>query len=263
MKTARLFVWLTATLLAARYQAPAQAPNAPTAPPPVAPAWSQPGSPTHVQVPPPPDFHRPSENFDAPIGVFQGQSDIGGALVRGSAEYDASTGQYTIHSAGYNVWYTRDEFRYLRSKTSGDISLAADVSFPDPKGFSDRMILLIIRQDLNDDSKEAFVAVHGSGMVQLAQRPEKAASVMATDYRITYRGKPISPKRIGIEKHGDSLTLFVSLEGEPMHQFGPPITLHLDGPFYAGIGFCSHQPVTSDTGVLSNVLFKHSAGKIH
>jgi hypothetical protein len=262
MKAARLTLCLTVTLLAAGYLATAQAPNGPAAPP-VAPDWSQPGSPTHVQVPPPPDFHRPSENFDTPIGMFQGQSDIGAALVPGSAEYDASTGQYTIHSAGYNVWYTRDEFRYLWSKTSGDVSLAADVSFPDPKGFSDRMILLIIRQDLNDDSKEAFVAVHGNAMAQLAQRPDKAASVFATDYRITNRGKPFSPKRIGIEKHGDSLTLFVSMEGEPMHQFGAPITLHLDGPFYAGIGFCSHQPVTSDTGVLSNVLFKHSAGKIH
>lgn len=263
MKTARLSLWLTAMLLASLYLASAQAPNVPTAPPPVAPAWSQPGSPTHRQVPPPPDFHRPSKNFDTKIGMFQGQSDIGGALVPGSAEYDASTKQYTIHSAGYNVWYTRDEFHYLWSKTSGDISLAADVSFPDPNGFSDRMILLIIRQDLDDDSQEAFVAVHGSGMAQLAQRPEKAASVIATDYRITYGGKPISPKRIGIEKHGDSFMLFVSLKGEPMHQFGAPITLHLDGPFYVGIGFCSHQPVTSDTGVLSDVLLKHAAGKIH
>ena len=49
MKTARLSLWLIAMLLAACYLAPAQAPNVPTAPPPVAPAWSQPGSPTHVR----------------------------------------------------------------------------------------------------------------------------------------------------------------------------------------------------------------------
>lgn len=263
MKKARLPLWSSPMLLAVCYLAPAQAPSVPTGPPPVAPAWSEPGSPTHVQVPPPPGFHRPTRNFEVPIGMFEGQSDIGSALVPASAGYDPSTKQYSISSAGYNVWYTRDEFRYLWSKTSGDISLAADVSYPDPKGFHDRMILLIIRQDLDDDSKEAFVAVHGNGMAQLAQRPEKASSVTATDYRITYRGKPISPKRIGIEKHGDSFTLFISLEGEPMHEFGPPISLYFDGPFYVGIGFCSHQPVTSDTGVLSNVLLKHSAGKIH
>jgi hypothetical protein len=125
------------------------------------PAWAYPGSATHVQVAPPADFHRPSRNFDTPIGMFQGQSDIGGALVPGSASYDAATKQYTIHSAGYNVWYTRDEFRYLWKKMSGDVSLAADISYPDATGYGDRKAVLVIRQDLDDDSKEALVALHG------------------------------------------------------------------------------------------------------
>ena len=98
----------------------------------VVPAWAQPGSATHTQIAPPPDFHRPSRNFNTPIGIFEGQSDIGGAARPGSASYDAATKHYTINSAGYNVWYTRDEFRFLWKKMSGDISLAADISFPDP-----------------------------------------------------------------------------------------------------------------------------------
>lgn len=69
-------------------------------------------------------------------------------------------------------------------------------------------------------------------------------------------------KRIGIEKRGDSFALFVSLEGEPMHQFGPPITLHLDAPFYAGIGFCSHVPDKSETAVLSNIVLENTGGKV-
>lgn len=70
-------------------------------------------------------------------------------------------------------------------------------------------------------------------------------------------------KRIGIKKDGDSIAIFLSLEGEPMHQFGPPITLHFDGPFYVGIGFCSHLPDKSDTAVLSNVILENSAGKVN
>src|ERR1035438_10355637 len=118
---------------------------------PAVPDWAQPGSATHKQVAPPPDFHRPSKNFDIPIGIFDGQSDIGSAVVPGSARYDAATKQYTINSAGYNVWYTRDEFRYLWKKMSGDVSLAADISYPDPNGFGDRKAVLVIRQDLEDD----------------------------------------------------------------------------------------------------------------
>lgn len=238
---------------------------------PAAPAWAQPGSATHTQVAPPPDFHRPSKNFVTPIGIFDGQSDIGSAVVPGSASYDAATKQYTITSAGYNVWYTRDEFRYLWKKMSGDVSLAADVSFPDPNGYGDRKAVLVIRQDLDDDSKEAIVALHGGGMIHLASRAQKDVRVKDTEYRIGQRG-PIATnpdhlvdvvaKRIGIEKQGDSFSLFVSVDGEPMHQFGPPITLHLDGPFYVGIGFCSHLPDKSDTAVLSNVVLENAVGKV-
>jgi hypothetical protein len=229
------------------------------------PEWAQPGSATHTQVSPPPDFHRPSKNFDAPIGIFEGQSDVGSAQLPGSATYDAGTQQYSIYSAGYNVWYTRDEFRFLWKKMSGDLSLAADINFPDPNGYGDRKAVLMIRQDLDDDSKEALAALHGAGMIQLAQRAEKNIRVTDTEYRIGGRGRlasnpdhlvDVSAKRIGIEKHGDSFALFVSLDGEAMHQFGPPITLHIEGPFYVGIGFCSHLPDKSDTAVFSNVVLE-------
>jgi hypothetical protein len=239
---------------------------------PAAPAWAYPGSATHTQIAPPADFHRPSRTFVEPIGVFEGQSDIGSAVVPGSASFDAASGAYTIRSAGYNVWYTRDEFRYLWKKMRGDVSLAADISFPDPNGYGDRKAVLIFRQDLEDDSKEAIAALHGLGMIQLGQRPEKGARVKDMEYRIGGRGRPggkspdslvpVFAKRIGIEKRGDSIALFVSLEGEPMHQFGPPITLHFDRPFYVGIGFCSHLPDKSDTAILSNVVLENRAGKV-
>ncbi len=241
--------------------APAQAPD-----------WAQPGSPTHVQVAPPPTFHRPSRNFNLPIGIFQGQSDVGAALVPGSAGFDAATGRYTIHSAGYNVWYTRDEFRYLWKRMSGDVSLAADIDFPDPAGYGDRKAVLMIRQSLDDDSTAAMVALHGAGMVHLAWRPVRDTRVDDLEFRVGGRGRPgasspdslvtIHAKRIGIEKRGDEFSLWVSLEGEPMHQFGPPVKLHLDKPFYVGIGFCSHLPETVDTAVFSHVVLRNAAGQL-
>jgi hypothetical protein len=240
----------------------AQAPSAPAASAPAVPDWAQPGSPTHVQVPPPPDFHRPSRNFDASIGVFQGQSDIGAALVPGSADYDANTKKYTIRSAGYNIWYSRDEFRYLWKKMSGDVSLAADVTFPDTKGYGDRKAVLVIRQSLDDDSREAMIGQHGAGMIHLAWRSDKSAMMKDAEFRFGGTLAGINARRIGIEKRGDSIAIFVSLEGEPMHQFGPPIAIHFDEPFYVGIGFCSHLPTTLDTAVLSDVILANSAGEV-
>src|ERR1700683_2905152 len=207
---------LLITLCIAPHLLRAQAP----APPP----WAQPGSANHVQVAPPADFHRPSKNFDTPIGIFEGQSDIGSALVPGSASYDAATRQYTINSAGYNVSYTRDEFRCLWKKMSGDVSLAADIAFPDAAGYGDRKAVLVIRQSLDDDSKEAVVALHGAGMVHLAQRRERDVRMTDMEFRVGGRGLPggatpdslvtVHAERIGIEKKGDQLALFVSLAGE-------------------------------------------------
>lgn len=273
MKQAFQSLLLSVALFAFSHVLCAQTPTAPTTPTttPAVPAWAQPGSATHTQTAPPPDFHQPSKNFDIPIGIFEGQSDIGSAVVPGSASYDAASKQYTINSAGYNVWYTRDEFRFLWKKMSGDISLAAEIAFPDPNGYGDRKAVLVIRQDLEDDSKEALVALHGLGMIHIAQRPEKNVRIKDIEFRIGSRGPQASnpdhlveimAKRIGIEKLGDSFALYVSLQGEPMHQFGPPITLHIDGPFYVGIGFCSHVPDKSDAAVLSNVILENSAGKI-
>jgi hypothetical protein len=220
------------------------------------PDWALPGSAMHKQVPPPLDFHRPTRTDNKSIGVFKGQSDVGGALVAGSSSYNRTAKQYTISSAGYNIWYTRDEFRYLWKKMSGDVSLAADINFPDTAGYFDRKAVLIIRQNLDDDSKEAMVALHGGGLVHLAWRPEKGESIK--QMRVEKKGA----LRLGLEKRGDSFAIFVSQNGEPIHQYGDPIQLHIDGPFYVGIGFCSHQPVTVDTAILSNVVLENVAGKV-
>ncbi len=227
------------------------------------PDWAQPGSPTHTQVPPPADFHRPTVTIDKPIGIFTGQSDIGGPLVPGSADYDASTRAYIIHSAGYNIWYQRDEFRFLWKKMSGDVSLAAYVTFPDANGYGDRKAILVIRQSLDDDAQEAMVGEHGVGMIHLAYRATRAAQMKDLSYRFGGVLNGVHAKRIGIEKHGDSIAIFISLTGEPMHQFGPPINLHFDEPFYVGIGFCSHLPATVDAGVLTDVSLENAAGQLH
>jgi len=258
------FIFCASTRLAI-VEVSAQSPTAAqTDKTPEVPDWALPGSATHKQYPPPKDFHRAAKTFDTKIGIFDSQSDIGGPLVPGSSSYDPANGRYTVNSAGYNIWYTRDEFRYLWKKMSGDVSLAATVSFPIPQNPpQDRKVVLVIRQDLDDDAKEVMVAEHGTGMVHLAQRPEKNQMVEDMQYRIG--GSMLSgvmPRRIGIEKHGNEVALFMSVTGESMHQFGPSMEIHFDGPFYVGIGFCSHLPVAVDTGVFTDVLLENKAGAV-
>lgn len=200
--------------------------------------------------------------MNTPIGIFDGQSDVGSAVVPGSASYDPAAKAYTIRSAGYNIWYTRDEFRFLWKRMSGDVSLAANASFPVPDGYGDRKVVLIIRQSLDDDSKEAMLGEHGTGMIHLAWRPEKNAMITDMQYRFGGGLNGVMAQRIGLEMRGDSVAIFVSVKGEPMHQFGPPIEIHFAGPFYVGIGFCSHQPATVDAGTFSDLVLENEAGKV-
>jgi hypothetical protein len=238
-------------------------------PKPGTPDWAIPGSATHKQVAPPADFHRETLTLPEPLNGFT-VSEIGAPLVRGSSSF--ANGTYTVSSAGYNVWYTRDEFRYLWKLMKGDVSLAADIAFPDPSGYGDRKAVLVIRQELADDSRQVVVALHGAGMIQLAQRPEKGALTKDREFRVGGRGRPEgkSPdslvndiaRRIGIEKRGNKFALFVSLEGEPMTQYGPPLELELEEPFYVGFGFCSHLPDVVDTATFANLLLVNKAGKV-
>src|SRR5258708_27875814 len=71
------------------------------------PDWALPGSPTHKQVPPPLDFHRPVPPENKSLGIFNGQSDASSALVPAASSYHAATAHYKILSAGYTVRYTR------------------------------------------------------------------------------------------------------------------------------------------------------------
>lgn len=229
---------------------------------PVVPDWALPGSATHQQVPPPAGFRRATTTFPVPIGIFAGQSDIGTALVPGGASFDPPSGRYTIESAGYNIWYFRDEFRFLWRRMSGDASLAATIGFPNAEGYGDRKVVLIVRQDLDDDSKEAMVALHSAGLIHLASRPAKGADLRANQNVPGKPGTAQVPIRIAVEKKGDVFSLFVSQHGEPLHREGAQAVVHFDEPYYIGIGFTSHQPATVDKAVVWDVVLENRAGAV-
>src|ERR1039458_503131 len=93
----------------------------------------------------------------------------------------------------------------------------------------------MFRQTLDADGVYADVALHGSGETALQYRGEKGATTQDIAFNIG------SPQRLRLEKRGDTITVFLSMQGEPLHQTGASIKLHLDGPFYAGIGVCAHN----------------------
>jgi TolB protein len=189
------------------------------------------------------------------VGVFEGQSDVGSVTPPGTARYDLSTGIYTITSSGANLWSTTDGFHFVWKKASGDVSLTADIDFPEKTGAHNphRKAVLMFRQTLDADGAYADVAQHGVGLTALQFREAKGDVTQSIELNID------PPKKVRLEKRGDVFTLFVSLHGEPLHAAGASIRLHLDEPFYAGIGLSAHDVTAQETATFTHLEFEQLA----
>ena len=195
------------------------------------------------------------------LGAFDAQSDIGTVVPPGTGGYDASAATYTLTSAGANTWYRVDNFHYLWKKSSGDMALTADISFPPPSYQHEpnphRKGILMFRQSLDDGSAYVDVGAHGSGLTALQFRRAAGANTEDVELNID------APKTVRLEKRGDTFTLYLSMRGEPLHQVGASVTLHLEEPFYVGLGAVSHDDSTTDKVVFSNVKAEPLATAAH
>jgi TolB protein len=63
-----------------------------------------------------------------------------------------------------------------------------------------------------------------------------------------------------IEKRGDFIYVFLAAAaGEPLRPSGASIKLPLQGPFYVGIGVCSHDKDVVEKAIFTNVEPRNSA----
>jgi TolB protein len=183
-----------------------------------------------------------------PIGIFENHADVGTVLHPGAAEYDPSSGSYTLAASGENIWAGNDHFQFVWKKMSGDVALSADIAFVGQGGNPHRKAVVMFRQDLDPNSIYADIALHGLGSAALQYRDAKGAEVT---HEI---GSNIStPKRLRIVKRGDYVYMSLAkASGEDPQFAGGWIRIPLEGTFYVGIGLCSH-----DKDVVEKAIFSH------
>ncbi len=193
-----------------------------------------------------------SERAQGAIGIFESQTDVGTLNPAGSAIFDAASNVYSVASAGWDLWAANDAFHMVWKKVSGDMSLTADIRVADPSAGSiaHRKAFVIFRQSLDPDSMYADAAVHGSGEASLQYRHAKGDTTQ--DLLVN----PGAAKTVRLEKRGDTITLFISMKGEPLHQVGASIKLHFAEPFYAGLGVCAHRDGALERAAFSGVELK-------
>jgi TolB protein len=184
---------------------------------------------------------------DSTLGLFTDHGDVGTVSKSGTAVYDASTHSYSVGASGANMWADKDAMQFVWKKVSGDVSIAADISFMGTSTQPHRKACLVIRQDLTPGSAYVDVAKHGDGLTSLQFRDTADGTTREI------QSMAASPARVRLDKIGDSVYLSVSANGEDPHPSGCVVTLHFNSPFYIGLAVSAHDDNAFETAVFSNV----------
>jgi Tol biopolymer transport system component len=183
----------------------------------------------------------------SPIGIFEDHGDVGKVLHRGSVAYDAAGKTYTVAGSGENMWSTQDGFHYVWKKASGDLALAADLSFVGAGKEPHRKACLVIRQSLEADSAYVDAALHGDGLTSLQFRETKGAATHEVQANVT------APGRLRIEKRGKYILMYFAPAGGKLAYSGAAVRMTFQEPYYLGLGVCAHNNEVMETAVFSNV----------
>ena len=151
------------------------------------------------------------------------------------------------------MWFGMDDFQFAWKKMTGDVAISADISFVGDKGNPHRKAVLMIRQSLDGNSPAVDVARHGEGLTSLQFRDETGADDHEVQSNIS------APTRVRLEKRGDYFYAFVSGKDGRLQPAGASTKLALGGPFFVGVGVCSHDKDATETAVFSNVKIEELA----
>jgi hypothetical protein len=196
-----------------------------------------------------------AQSVASPVGIFEGRSDVGKVLHPGSIVFDAARKTYAISGSGHNMWATEDGFHYVWKRVTGDVSIAADIAWPNYGGNPHKKAVLVMRQSLDADSAYADAAAHGDGTFSLQAREEAGAATHEV------QANAPRPTRLKLQKSGEYFYMSYAAEGEPLKLAGGAVRVALREPFYVGIGVCAHDPNVIESATFSNVVIETDAPK--
>ncbi len=179
-------------------------------------------------------------------GMFDGHTDVGFVLHKGSTVYDAVQQQYTLTGSGSNIWFTKDEFQYAWKKIKGNFILQTRAAFKDQGVDAHRKIGWMVRNTLDTGSAMACATVHGDGLTSLQYRKNDGGNVEEA------RSASIAPDIIQLERKGTKFIMSVALFGQPF-TVTEVMDINLNEELYAGIFICSHNKDVIEKAVFSNV----------
>jgi TolB protein len=181
------------------------------------------------------------------FGAFTNSDDVGAPPLKGSAEFDASTGQYRITGTGTDIWARADEFHYVWREMSGDFGVTATTKFL-TDGIAHRKAVIMLRKSLDSDSPFVHLAIHGDGTPSVQFRNIKADTTNTVDFPIEGPGT----WKLKLVRRGTTITVWIAKDGAALRELGHTVN-QLGSPVLVGLGVSSHTREATNTVLFSDV----------
>ena len=181
------------------------------------------------------------------FGAFTNSDDVGAPPLKGSAEFDAGTGEYKITGTGADIWAKADQFHYVWRSMSGNFAVTATTKFL-TEGNAHRKAVIMLRQSLDTDSPFVQLAIHGDGMPSVQFRNTKADNTNTVDFPIAGPGT----WKLKLVRQGTTITVWIARDGAPLRELGHTAN-QLGSPALVGLGVSSHTQEATNTVLFSDV----------
>jgi hypothetical protein len=169
---------------------------------------------------------------------------------------EATDGTILMNAIGADIWDVADECRYACKQLTGDGSMVARVDALDGAPSTWAKAGVMIRQSAAVGSTHSFMCMtggDGNGASWQGRPGENAASV---NNDATSAVAP--PYWVRIDRSGDTLTGFISADGQNWTQNGDPRSIPMTDPVLIGLALTSHNAAQATSAQFSNVSFTGS-----
>ena len=192
---------------------------------------------------------RESAGAQRPVGVFEGQADVGRVRRSGSAVYDAKRQAYRVAGSGENMWGDHDELHFVWKRMTGNFILSTRARFIGGGGDPHRKIGWMIRSSLEGSSAHVSAVVHGNGLASLQFRRTSGA---ATEENKSRDSIPDPDAVIQLERRDGSYLMSVARFGDTLAT--QELTgVSLPDTVYVGLFVCAHDAAAVERATFSNV----------